>query len=314
MAKRGFEQKVADLEELRRAGHTPAAIEGLRTALSDRNNYVVSKAAELATSFEAKELVPELLAAYGRFFVDPIKTDPQCWAKNALSKALAQLGCDDAAVYLRGLKHRQMEPVWGGTSDTAGTLRATCAMALTQCRSLSDTELLKFMVDALFDKEIPVRVAIVQAMATMENASVPLLLRLRVLAGEEPEVLGSCFGAILELDRKDGLAFVTRFLQSSETGAEAALAIGQRRTAESARVLREVYEKEGDAWFRSVLLSALALTRHEEAVEFLISIVERDARDRDATIQALQNAQLGDEVTGRLARAIHYGEPRSKKG
>ena len=45
---------------------------------------------------------------------DPVKTDPQCWAKNAIVKALKDLNHDDPAVFLRGIEHVQMEPVWGG--------------------------------------------------------------------------------------------------------------------------------------------------------------------------------------------------------
>ena len=51
-------------------------------------------------------------------------------SKNALSRSLATLEHPDAGVFLRGMRHIQMEPIWGGRSDTAGTLRATCALAL----------------------------------------------------------------------------------------------------------------------------------------------------------------------------------------
>jgi hypothetical protein len=74
------------------------------------------------------QLTPELLIAFDRFFENPAKTDPQCWAKNALSRALTGFEHQDAAVFLRGMRHIQLEPVWGGTSDTAATLRSTCAL------------------------------------------------------------------------------------------------------------------------------------------------------------------------------------------
>ena len=50
-----------------------------------------------------------------------------------------------------------MEPVWGGVSDTAGTLRATCALALVQCRSLTDTDLLSRLIELIGDKDKAVR-------------------------------------------------------------------------------------------------------------------------------------------------------------
>ena len=100
--KRSVEQQLAALDELRHQA-PEACIEPLRKVLAYRNNYVVAKAADLVREFRLSGLMPELLAAFDRFFANPIKTDPQCWAKNALSRALAALECQDSAVFLRGL-------------------------------------------------------------------------------------------------------------------------------------------------------------------------------------------------------------------
>src|SRR5437879_2771137 len=155
-AKRSFEQQLAALDELRQQA-PEAAIEPLRKALAHRNNYVVAKAADLVSKFRLSELIPELVAAFDRFFADPIKSDPQCWAKNALSRALVALEYEDAAVFLRGMRHIQLEPVWGGRSDTAGALRATCALALVQCRSMPETGLLACLMELFSDKDKSVR-------------------------------------------------------------------------------------------------------------------------------------------------------------
>src|SRR5262249_47078377 len=134
-----------------------ARIEPLRKALTNRNNFIVGKAADLAREFRLLILIPELLAAFDRFFEIPEKTDPQCWAKNAISRALAVFEYQEAEVFLRGMRHIQMEPVWGGRSDTAGTLRATCALALVQCRSLTEADLLTHLVELLADTDKAVR-------------------------------------------------------------------------------------------------------------------------------------------------------------
>ena len=90
----------------------------------------------------------------------------------------------------------QIEPVWGGRSDTAATLRATSAVALVQCRSLPETELLGHLVDLLGDKEKVVRVAAIQAIDQVGAAPAALLLRLKaVLGSDEPEVLGAATAA-----------------------------------------------------------------------------------------------------------------------
>jgi len=151
-AKRSFEDQLAALDELRHQA-PEAALEALRKVLTHRNNYVVAKAADLVRELALAELVPQLLVAFDRFFTEPVKTDPQCWAKNALSRALAAFEYHDAAVFLRSMRHIQLEPVWGGRSDTAGTLRGTCALALVQCRSLSETDLLNFLIELFSDKD-----------------------------------------------------------------------------------------------------------------------------------------------------------------
>src|SRR5208282_4992350 len=140
-----------------------ACTQPLRKALEDRNNFVVAKAADLVRHFQLSQLTPELLTAFDGFFDNPLKTDPQCWAKNSLSRALAAFEHQDAAVFLRGMRHIQMEPVWGGQSDTAGTLRATCALALVQCRSLLEVDLLTHLVELFADKDKAVRVEVVRA-------------------------------------------------------------------------------------------------------------------------------------------------------
>src|SRR5262249_8542086 len=152
-----FEAQVAALDQLRNEPEE-IRVEGLRKALAQPNNFLVAKASDLIRELNLTKLVPELLAAYERFFADAVKSDPQCWAKNSLSRALAAFEHSDANVFLRGMKHIQLEPVYGGVSDSAGTLRATCALALVQCRSLTEPELLRHLVELFADKLQNVRV------------------------------------------------------------------------------------------------------------------------------------------------------------
>ena len=217
-----------------------ACVEPLRKALTHRNNYVVAKAAELVRDFNLAQLIPELLTAFDRFFENPVKTDPQCWAKNALSRALSALELQDADVFLRGMRHIQLEPVWGGRSDTAGTLRATCALALVQCRSLTEADLLAHLVDLLTDKDKAVRVEVARAIEQVASPSSALLLRLRaVLGADEPEVLGACYAGVLRIEGVQAIPWVSRFLATSDdSAAEAALAIAGTHTLEGFNVLK----------------------------------------------------------------------------
>src|SRR5687767_5062927 len=197
MARGRLEQELAALETVKAGGATPDAERALRKALTNRNNYYVSKAAAAVEQLRLRQLMPDLLAAYTRFFEED---DPQCWAKNALARALAELGYDDPAAFLRGLAHTQWEPVMGGRVDTAGTLRGYCALALVGCRGLSDFDILRHLTPVLLDREKTVRMEAVRAIARLGRDEGALLLRLRALQGDdEPEVLGTVFSSILAL-------------------------------------------------------------------------------------------------------------------
>ncbi len=311
-AKRSFEDQLAALDALRQ--HPPAAaVAPLRKALAHRNNYVVAKAADLVRELALAELIPELLAAFDRFFTDPVKIDPQCWAKNALSRALAAFEHQDAAVFLRGMRHIQLEPVWGGRSDTAGTLRSTCALALVQCRSLPETDLLQHLLELFSDKDKSVRVEAARAVEQTGSPAAALLLRLRaVLGADEPEVLGACYGGILRIEGKSAIPWIARFLAAGDdSAAEAALAIASDRSLESFRALHQrfVDDPPPDPWFRSVLLSATALTRQPEAIEFLLDLVRQDTLHSEPAIEAILRSGPSAELIRQLERAVS-GNPR----
>jgi hypothetical protein len=308
--KRSFEQQLAALDEVKQQS-PEAAVEPLRKALTHRNNYIVAKAADLAVKFRLTQLLPELLTAFDRFFTDPVKTDPQCWAKNALSRALAALECQDAEVFLRGMRHLQHEPVWGGSEDTAGTLRGTCALALVQCRSLPETELLHCLMELLLDKVTSVRVEAVRAIEQVGSQAAALLLRLRaILASDEPEVLGACYGGILGIEGASAIPWVARFLAGAdETAAEAAWAIADQRSPEAFAALREHFALERDRWFQSVLLSAMALTRQQEALAFLFHLVGNEPVHAEAAITAVLESKSAPEVVKQLEEIV-AGNPR----
>src|SRR5262249_45349978 len=160
-------------------------VEPLRKALANKNNFIVAKAADLSRELNLQELTPDLLKAFDRHFENAEKADPQCWAKNAISRALAAFELQETEVFLRGMRQIQLEPVWGGQSDTAGTLRATCALALVQCRRLPEADLLAHMVDLLADKDKTVRVEVVRAIDQVGSSSASLLLRLRAALGND---------------------------------------------------------------------------------------------------------------------------------
>jgi len=290
--------------------------EQLRKALGQRNNFLAAKAAKLVAETELFALLPDVLLAYDRFFIDAEKSDPQCWAKNALVKALVKLEHRQKDVYLRGLRHHQMEPVWGGSTDTAGALRGACTHALVDCPGLSDAELLAVLLEPLTDTDKTVRMEAARAIGQVGGMSAALVLRLRALLGsDEPEVLGAVYSALLAVEGASAVALVAAVLkEGDETSAEAAFALAELRTPEALAALRARLKAGGDAWFSSVLLSAIALTRLPEAVEFLLEMIARDAREAAVAIEAVGKAAPTAELRARVAAAVEQaGSPRLRQ-
>ena len=306
-ASRDIEAQAAALEALRSAA--PEVVEpALRKALQHRNNYLAAKAAKLASDLKLTSLTPDLVAAFNRFLPqsgkDPIKTDPQCWAKNAIAKALAALEYQEHEPFLLGMRHIQLEPVWGGTADTAGTLRGTCALALVQCRSLNSTHLLTLLTELFADKELPVRVNAARAVEQVGSDAAMLLLRLRAeLASDDPELLGACYSGVLHLEGANAIPWAAKFLpHEDDAAAEAAIAIAETRTPDAFTTLKASFEKARDPWFRTALLSAIALTRQDEAFDWLITLIAQNDRNGEDAREAIRRSNPPSAVFERLAR------------
>jgi hypothetical protein len=176
------------------------------------------------------------------------------------------------------MRHIQLEPVWGGSADTARTLRGTCALALVQCRELDSHRLLTHLTPLFADKELSVRVNVVRAVVQVGTDSAALLLRLRAeLASDEPELLGSCYSGVLALEGPAAIPWAAKFLSSEDdAAAEAAMAIAQTHTPEAFQLLRTTFAKARDPWFQTVVLSAIALVRQQEATDWLLDLIEKD--------------------------------------
>ena len=287
-----FDQAIATLQAVEKDANGTALV---RKTLGNKSNYLVAKAAQKAEQFGWKELVPDLAKAFERFFESP---DQQCWAKIALAKALSALEYDEPALYLRGLRHVQMEPVWGGQQDAAGPLRGQCALALIQCRQLSDLDVLSALTEALADSDKTVRMEAARAIASLGRPEGGLLLRLRALVGDaDPEVLGAAFTGILELNRRDGISFVERFLDGDpDVTAEAAISMGATHDEEALRILRERFNREILPETRATLLRGIALTRLPGALTWLVGLVKEGGSDGRGAREALECVPLPEEI------------------
>lgn len=307
MGKQAFDKKIEAIEALRSEADPRRKVEQLRKALGDRNNYLVSKAAAIAAQSGLEELLPDFLAAFERFLIDPVKSDPQCWAKNAIVKALKDLGHRGAQVYLKGIDHVQLEPVYGGRADSAATLRGACALALVDC-PIDDVEILTHLADRLADAEKTVRIDAATAIAQLGRREGTPLLRLKALAGDsEPDVTGQCFVALLSLVPAESVAFVGRFLESHDPDVqlEAAAALAQAREPEAIELVKRFWRERLPVQLRQAVIQSLVASPLREAADFLLSIIPGATRDvAESAIAALAASRFRDEMRERTSAAV----------
>ena len=307
MSKAAFDAKLAAIDALRGAVNVPDRDAALAKALGDRNNYIAAKAAQVAGELRALASIPHLLAAFKRFMSDPGKTDPQCWGKIAIVKALALLEYDDPEVFVQGLRHVQMEPVWGGQEDMAGPLRASAALAIAQCRGLGELEALEYLIEVLVDRDKTVRAEAARAIGRIDRRESALVLRQRALTGDsEPEPLAAVYESLVAIEGARAIPFLARFLDDAgDAGQEAALALGATHNPAVLPLLRTALQSCKDPALRSTLFCGIALTRLPEALEFLIGEVESGAA---AAMDALATVSLTESQRTRLDEVLSRRE------
>jgi HEAT repeat protein len=301
MGKAAFDAKLSAIDALRSAEPVDRD-KALAKALGDRNNFLVARAARVAGDVLAQAVIPNLLSAFDRFMQEASKSDPQCWAKTAIAKTLAAMEHQDPDVYLRGIRHIQLEAVWGGQEDTAAGLRAQCIIGLMDCRGIRDVDVLEHLIAPLYDADKNVRVEAARALGRMDRRESALVLRTRAFAGdEEPEPLGAVYSALLAIDGKRAIPFIEQFLnQSGDAAQEAALALGATHDPDALAVLRSRLRGMLPPDLRTTLMAAIALTRLPEAIDFLIEQVEGGSRE---AAQALSEIPLSDAERTRLELA-----------
>src|ERR1700722_111279 len=313
MAKRDVEAAVERIGLLRDVTHAEAVV-GLRKALGDRVNLVVAKAAKIAAERQLRELIPDLLVTFDRLFEDAVERDTQCWAKNAIAKALTELDYRESAPFLRGRQHIQMEAVWGGRQDTAQTLRGICLLGLASCNDITRAKILRLLVDSVADEAQVVRVEAVRAVAEMDGEEAALVLRLKARVGDrEPPVTGQVFDSLLRLERDEALPLVAEFLDGADEAMreEAALALGSSRMAGAVEMLLKALPRARDVYFRKTILRALSASRQERAMEFLLQLVREGIRtDADGALEALELHRESPEIRAAVDAASRHRAER----
>jgi hypothetical protein len=277
-----------------------------RAALADAHRLLVARAAELAGERLIYALEPDLTAAFARMREDPVKRDPGCTAKGAIARALVTLDCQDVDFYLAGIGYRQPEPVWGGSVDTAVDVRTSCAIGLA---STAYPRALVCLVDLLHDPEPHARSGAVRAIACTQPLAAEAVLRSKALSGDtEPEVIGDCLAALLQVARDEALVFVAKFLDAPDQDLRglAALALGESHLDAALGILRARWESQPFKRAADrVLLRAAALHRSPAALDWLVELAATaDRASAESIVAELAVYRSNARVRERLHTAI----------
>ena len=303
---RGLEAKLDALSRLRDEDDAEKVGRELGKALASKTSHLMAaRAAKVAAALGRNDLEAEMASAFDRLMVRPGEKDKGCLGKIALAKALVDLGCPTTEVYRVGVRHVQMEPVWGGQVDAAAELRAWCAQGLVES---SAPDAVLALVPLLVDSELPPRLAAARSLGSSGRLEAEAVLRLKALMGDdEPEVVGECLGSLLHLEPRGSIDFVADFLGHREPAMVqvAALALGESRHPDAIPPLVATMPRTVDHDVRRTLCMALAVSRQEAAFDALLTwLVEGDD---DLALQSLEALALHSHdraLRDRVAAAV----------
>jgi HEAT repeat protein len=308
VGRRKLEDVFAALAEVRKDPGSAASLAELRQALEGKSPHGAARAAKIAGECEVAAVVPEMLEAFERFFGEP---DPGCSAKAALAEALYRMGHEDAAPFLRGIHHVQMEPVFGGRVDTAVDLRGVSALGLAR---MGYGEALLEFAELLADPVPAVRISAARAIAYRGGEDGSPLLRLKALVGdEEPAVVSESLSALLRIS-PSSVGFVAGFLRTRgpDAAESAALALGESRLPAAFEPLRDWARDLAGTGLERVACIALATLRREEALDHLLGIVRAGGvQSAEHAIEALGLYRGDDALRARVAEAVASREDHS---
>jgi HEAT repeat protein len=298
--RRPLEETLAALRRVRGDPGSEASRAELRRVLQADGSHAVARAAALVGELELGAFVPDLVAAFPRFFADLPRADPGCAAKTAIVEALRRLEHHERELYRRAARHVQLEPVFGGRVDTAVDLRGAAALALAET---GGRDVLVDLAELLADAEPPVRISAARAVTALgSDAGVPLLRLKALVPDAEPRVVSECLLALLRLDAAAQAPFVAAFLDKKDE-LDWLPRAARRGLARSALV-------------------AIAALRRDEAVELLLATVREEplplAREALVALGSIGGDALYERAkaatAGRRELAVALGRGFSRLG
>jgi HEAT repeat protein len=312
---RGLDAKLSRLHTLRHEPASPMQLAELRNFLRDKSNFVVGEAAEIVGERLLSELTSDLVASFDRFLSLPPDNDKLCRAKLAIVDALNKIEYDREEVFLRALRHVQMEPRWPRAEDSAAPLRASAAFGLVR---INYPDVVLLLVDLLTDKEKVARSAAARALGESGRAGAIPVLRLKARMGDkEPEVTADCLTTLMIAAPKESLSFVEQFLVHPDEIIQqgAAFALAESRLPEALEILKGYWPHAQHGSLQEVILLAISMTRLPAALDFLLEILAGDdLPTSQAALSALAIHRHNKPVKDRIAEVVDAKKNVSLQG
>jgi hypothetical protein len=297
-----IEQALEKLATLKLAPADPSVLNDLRGFLRNRSNLVIAKAAKIGGERRLTELLPDLVAAFHKLMADPARLDKRCAALTEIVTSLYEMDSTEPDVYLEGIRHVQMEASFGPPVDSAAQLRGLSAQGLVRTPY---RDALAEAVTLLVDPEPPARIGAVRALAANGGEAGVLALRLKVLTGDRvPDVLAECFSGLLVAPSEGSITFVAGYVDDQDLRiAEAAiLALSASRSTKAIGVLKNKWQRTVRGPLKKALLFALSTSRSEDALHFLLDLLETAPV---STATEVLSALASQRPTQRILDSIH---------
>jgi hypothetical protein len=314
MRKDPLKEALQKVSTLRAEGVSEKGITTLRKMTSKEAGMVVAKTAEVAAEWNTTELAQDLHDAFYRLSKDGVDTDPQCWGKTAIVKALYDLAWQDTKIFIAACKTVQLEPVYGGKGDSATGVRTAAIQALAQLPATDTLTVVNTLADLLADESPKVRAEAARACVYCQPLLVSPLLRLKIRSGDtEPRVLGVCFDTLLIISPESETVqlvqeyatpklITKRFSPSHDVvQAEAIASLASSSLAEAINAASKLYPALSDTQLRRVLLTALGGSSATEAFNFLCQIVkEAPVNEAKWGLEALKPKLHDEEIRAQI--------------
>ena len=316
MRKDPIKVALQKVQALRSRGLSEDGLAALTELIETGPGVVVSSAAKLVAQWRAADLAPKLRDAFYRLSEDGQEADPQCLGKLAIITALYDLAWQDAGVYVQGCKSAQLEPVYGGSEDSAAPVRTASFHALVQLPAAATGTVMTLLADLLADPSPKVRTqAARSSIYAPAELSYPLL-RLKIRTGDaEPRVLGTCFDALLVIEpTEESVALILEYTHSGDDvlQAEALASLASSQLVNAVEKAVVLYDTLSDAQLQRVVLTALGGSPTEAALKFLLhKLTTPSEREARLALESLRPKLYDEDMKAQVLKMLRTRQDKT---